>query len=200
AAGELDDEIEALVDDLRERVSRVETDRREERLDLPLKILVDPGALLRVAVGAAQEANSRCRQCGKHLLVQCSILIVDERMRLFADARKSRAQIVQRGSRRRHLDAQLLAQTGDADFEKLVQVAADDAQEAQSFEQWHRGVFRHGQHAAVECEQRKLAVDKRRVAAFGRAFWNGRRRPWRRPFRRVWASSRYDGQAARYTP
>ena len=56
--GELDDEVQALVDDLRKRVRRVEADRRQQRPDLALEVVGDPGALRRVAVGVAQHADT----------------------------------------------------------------------------------------------------------------------------------------------
>src|SRR5690606_14163869 len=45
-AGQFDDEVQTLVDDLRERMCRIEADRRQERADFTVEILLDPGALL----------------------------------------------------------------------------------------------------------------------------------------------------------
>ena len=56
-------------------------------------------------------------------------------------------------------DLDLRLQAGDADLEELVQVAADDAQEAQALEQRNGRVGGLGQHAAIELEQTELAVE-----------------------------------------
>ena len=49
---------------------------------------------------------------------------------------------MQRHARRWRLHTQLLAQPRDADLEELVQIAADDAQEAQPLEQRDRRILR----------------------------------------------------------
>ena len=74
---------------------------------------------------------------------------------------------MQRYAGRRRLDAELLAHTGDADLEEFVEIAADDAQEAQTLEQRDGGILRQGEDAPVEREQRKLAVDQRRRGFLG---------------------------------
>ncbi len=73
--------------------------------------------------------------------------------RLFADARRQRTQLVQRHPGGRRLDAELLAHPGDADLEEFVQIAADDAQEAQTLEQRDSGILRQGEDASIEREQ-----------------------------------------------
>ena len=54
----------------------------------------------------------------------------------------------------------LFLQAGNPDFEKFIQVAADDAEVFQPLQQGHRGVFRLRQHAAVELEQTELAIEE----------------------------------------
>jgi hypothetical protein len=54
----------------------------------------------------------------------------------------------------------LLLEAGDADFEELVEVARDDAEEAQALEQRHAARRRPGQNAPVEGEQRELPVEE----------------------------------------
>ncbi len=59
----------------------------------------------------------------------------------------------------------LLAKTGDANLEKLVQVRRKDGQELETFEQRGSRVFRFVQHPAVELEPGEFAIDiERRVA------------------------------------
>ena len=57
-ARQLDDEVERLVDDLRERMRRVEPDRRQQRAHLAQEEIGDPRALGGRAVGAAEEAHA----------------------------------------------------------------------------------------------------------------------------------------------
>ena len=57
-------------------------------------------------------------------------------------------------------DGRGLPQRRDADHEELVQVRAQNGQEPHPREQRHGGVFRQGEHAAVELEQAEVAVEK----------------------------------------
>ena len=56
---------------------------------------------------------------------------------------------------------ELLLQPGDANLEELIEVAREDGQEADAFEQRIALVDRFVQHAIVEVEPRQLAVDVR---------------------------------------
>src|SRR5216683_6032182 len=57
----------------------------------------------------------------------------------------------------------LLLQAGDTDLEELVDVLAQDRQEAHPLEERKRLVLRHGQHPLVEVELGDLAVDVMRL-------------------------------------
>ncbi len=116
---------------------------------------------LRRELGPADEPHARRRQRRQHLLVQDPVLPRDQRPRLVAHPRDEVARLGKRDARRRDLRAELLLDARDADLEELVQVAADDAQEAQPLEQRHLGVLGQREHAPVEVEQRELAVDGR---------------------------------------
>ena len=76
---------------------------------------------------------------------------------------RDRAQLFGRrhvvGTTLRDAERLLMDQSGDADFEELVEVRIRDAQERQPFEQRHVVVFRQFEHAPVEFELRQLAVD-----------------------------------------
>ena len=68
-------------------------------------------------------------------------------------------------SGRRRLGAKLLAQASNAYFEKFIEIAADNAKEAQTLQQRNARVLSKCQHPPVESKQRELAIDQRRVAA-----------------------------------
>ena len=163
AAGELDDEIEALVGDLRKRMRGIEADGRQQRLHFAPEIIGHPRALLGIAVAVPQQADAGLRQRRQDRLVQQPVLLGDQHPRLVVDDAEQRAQSRQRHPRRRQPGAQLLLEPGDADLEEFVEVVADDAQEAQPLEQRRRRILRQREDAAVERELRQLAVDRRRT-------------------------------------
>ena len=181
--GELDDEVQALVDDLREGVRGIEADRREERPHFALEEIRDPLALGRRAVGVAHQAHAVLCERREQLLVEHAVLIVDQRARHTGELGERRAHLRQRHAGRGDLRTQLLLEAGDADLEELVEIAADDAAEAQALEQRDVGVLREREHAAVEREQRELAVDERCVG-----------RPGCRDLREHAIPQRYDGR------
>ena len=166
---ELDDEVQALVDDEGKRVRRIEADRRQQRLDLALEILGHPRALPQAEIQAADQPDTRVRKRRQDFFVQHPILFVDQPMRLLAHGRDQRAQADERHARRRNPRQKLLLQSRHPDLEEFVEVAADDAQEAQTLEQRYRGVVRQREHAPVEREMRQLAVERRRIVWIHRA-------------------------------
>ena len=85
AAGQLDDEIETLVRDLRKRMRRIEADRRQQRLHFAPEIIGNPRALRGVALAVPQEADAGLRQRGQDRLVQQSILFGHEHPGFVAD-------------------------------------------------------------------------------------------------------------------
>src|SRR5207302_4163743 len=79
------------------------------------------------------------------------------------DPRADRLQLLERrhAVRRRDGDGgqDLLFEAGDADLEKVVQVLAEDGQEPHALEEGELRIFGHRQHALIEVEPGKLAVD-----------------------------------------
>ena len=82
-----------------------------------------------------------------------------------------RVQAVRAGGDAAQLD--LFLQPGHADLEKLIEIAADDAQVFQPLQQRNGRVFSLRQHSAVEFELAELAVKEllgnelfRQAAAF----------------------------------
>ena len=159
-AFEFDGEVEALVEDAREGVRGVEPDRRQYRHHLAQEEAADPLALRLVPVRAAQEADAFGVERRQDFLVEQRVLRLDQGARFGADAQQVflRRQAV--GGDRLRAELDLFLESGDADLEELVQVAADDAQEAQSFEQRMARVLRLRQHAPVEREQPEFAVEE----------------------------------------
>ena len=101
------------------------------------------------------------RQRRQDRLVQQPILLGDQHPRLVVDDAQQRAQSRQRHARRREPRAELLLEPGDPDLEELVEIVADDAEEAEPLEQRGRRILRERQHPAIERELRQLAIDRR---------------------------------------
>ena len=179
AARELDDEVEALVDDLRERVRRVEPDRRHQRAHVLAEVGRDPGALRGGELAAAQELDALPRERRQHLRVEARVLVVDHRVRHRRDLDVLGPELGHRHPGRRRLRAELVDEPRHPDLEELVEVRRDDRQVAQPLEERDRRVLRERQHAPVERDERELAVDRRVVDGIrhGRAhrFGAGRR-------------------------
>ena len=58
----------------------------------------------------------------------------------------------------------LLLQSGDADLEELIDVLAQDREEAYPLEQGQRPILRHRQDTLIEIELGELAVDVVRLS------------------------------------
>ena len=172
-ARQLDHEIEALVHHLRERMGRIEADRCQQRPHFLREIARRPFLFRARELGAAHQPDAGLGQRRQHLVVEHAVLLGDQRARFLAHAGEEIARLGDRQPGRRHLRAQLLLDARDPDLEELVEIAADDAQEAQALEQRNIRVLRERQHAPVEVEQRQFAVDRR---GDGSAHDGGRRR------------------------
>jgi hypothetical protein len=85
-AGQFDDEVQALVDHAREGVGRIEADRRQQRPHFLVEVLLDPGLLGRVAVGAAQQVDAVLGQARQDFVVQQRILARDDLAAFLAGA------------------------------------------------------------------------------------------------------------------
>ena len=57
------------------------------------------------------------------------------------------------------MELDLFFQLGHADLEELVEIAAGNGQEPDALEQGYRLVLGLREHAPIELEERKLAVD-----------------------------------------
>jgi hypothetical protein len=157
---ELHGEVEALVEDARERVRGIEPDRGEDRHHLAEEVVAHPGLLRGVPLRAAQEPDAFLRERGQDLVVEEPVLRLDDAL----GARGHLAEHLQRreavGARGARGELDLLLHAREPDLEELVQVRGDDAEEAQPLERRHRAVLGLGQHAAVELQRLQLAIQE----------------------------------------
>jgi hypothetical protein len=197
--------LSALVEDARERMRRVEPERRQHRQDLVVEIFLQPALLLGVPLDSrVQHADAFARRApGAASSFQQRYWRLDQ----FGGASWIVAARFREGVRRaaRGRRTRAVAHRGDADLEEFVEVGAGDAQEAQSLQQRHALILRLRQHAEIELELRQFAVDvQRRVAQVARCLLMGgaarESRRARRVARSYWALGRDAFAAIRASP
>ncbi len=152
---ELDDEVQRLVQHLRERVRGVEADRRQQRSHFALEIVTHPGALLRIALRVIDDHDAMPFERRHDRPVVEVVLPLDQAMRTFDHHR------IRRCDRARRAGANLLGQVRHPDLEEFIEVGRDDADVAQPLRQRNRSTQGHRQHAFVERKQRQLPVQVR---------------------------------------
>ncbi len=163
--------VDALVAHVRERVHRVDRDRREHRKD----VLVEMGIERRQVFGGQllglNQCDACCAQPRTHFVRPDSVALRDQLVCALADGRELLHR--RHAIRRNFLDlaGELRLQPRDPHHEELVQVAGEDRQELQALEQRHSLVARFRDHARVELEPGKLAIDEqaRVVELLGKA-------------------------------
>ena len=137
--------------DVREGMAGVDGQRRQDRVDLVCEALAD-GFVVVGYVGVVDDADSGRVKFGADSL-EDPVLLVQQ----FAEARPNRRQLLGggllAGRSRNRVGLDLLHQDGDAYLEELIQVAGNDGQELDSFQQWISLVQRLMQHPALESQR-----------------------------------------------
>ena len=164
---EHDDDVERLVEDLRERMGRVQAQRREHRHDLVAEVGPQPARLARGPLAAAEQAHAVVVERRAQHLVPAAVLGLDQFGGAIVDALEHGGgrQPVRRGGH--GAEVLRMAHGRGADLEELVEVGAGNAQVAQPLQQRHRFVQRLVQHPEVEVQLRQLAVEVQRGVAQG---------------------------------
>ena len=174
---QLDDEVQALVEHARERMRRVEADRRQHRQQLAEEVVADPLALRRAPLLAPREARCLPRaSAGSTTSFSSWYWSRDERVRLAGSRRRTprpAARPSGPGSGRPSLICSFSPATRIS--KNSSRLRRDDGDEAQPLEQRHRVVGRLRQHAAVEREDAELAIEELGRAA---GFCGSSSRPW----------------------
>ena len=158
-AGQGNHEIERFIEYSRKRMGGVKPDGRQDREQLGCEVLAQPFVLLGGPFRATQKANFFLLQSGHHNLVEDPILFLHKSMSLCRDGgeylvgqHSIRATLRRRGLRH-------LFESRHANFEKLIQVGAGNAQEFEAFQNGNGVVFGLIEYPPVELEQRQLPVD-----------------------------------------
>ena len=172
-AFERHDEAQTFIQHLRKRMRGVEPHGTQDRHQVVREVMPQPLALFCIPAIARDEADALEIEARQQHLVQHAVLLVEQFVRDLRD----RAQLFARrhvvGTALCHAECLLVDQSGDADFEELVEVRVGDAQERQPFEQRHVVILRHFEHAPIEFELRQLAVDVQLGALQVQRLWRG---------------------------
>ena len=152
-------DIEALVEYPRERVGRIQAQRREHRQDLALEVRARPARLCGRPGRAVDEHDALARQRRAQLVVPRFVLGVHQPGGVVAHLREHLGQGHAVRARARVAVGDPVPEAGHAHLEELVEVAHRDAQEVQPLQQRYRGVACLGQHPGIEFERRKFMVE-----------------------------------------
>ena len=158
------------------------------------KCALQPRRRRRASISSRSSTRMPAAASSRAQVAPHRLLAVHQRVGLARRSRRAAAPAVSPSAERRLDLLELLAlQPGDADHEEFVEIVARDRQEAQPLEQRMRGVARLLEHALVERQPRKLAVEiavaQRDRLGGDAALRRRRRRRWRsdgagRPCRR----------------
>ncbi len=171
-AHELQRDREAEIGDERERMRRVDRERREQREHLTQEVILQPGLFL---PGHIRSVNQRDFRRGE-LDAQFPpprLLIAGERRHRFGDACELLGRRETVGASGGDAGAQLAAQAGHAHHEKFIEVVGGDREEPHPLEQGMGGVLGLLEHPAVEVQPGQLTVNetvRARRQRDGRAF------------------------------
>ncbi len=157
-ARHLDDEVQALVLDLRERPRRVERERRQHRLDLEREVALERSGLGARCALRLQQVDAGLVERRRQLVVEDLVLLGDQRAGARVDLVELLADRAAVRAVGEHAALLALLQRRDADLEELVEVGRADCEEAQPLEQRHGRVARQVQHALVELEEGEFPV------------------------------------------
>src|SRR5262249_26435819 len=150
---------ECFIDHARKWMRRIDGHRSQQQIEFTLTIVLNKCAGIFVEFMKGQDPNTFLRKLWPELIVPGLILLGDKLVQVFGskiallDQRKS----VWSGFAVPILN--LLHHPGNAQFEKLVEVTGADGEELQTLEQRIVFILRLFQHAPVELQPRKLAVN-----------------------------------------
>ena len=166
-ADQVEHQAQPLVGNERKGMGRVKRLRRQHREYLVDEMLAKPGFRSLGQILHSRDKNILVGQLPGQRRPD-SLLVLQQQVRALCN----RVQLLRRGQAvgRPLLDllAILTDQSGKADHEKFVEVAAGNRQEAQPLEQRMGAVFRFLDHPLVEAQPADFAVEIALAALFGR--------------------------------
>ena len=158
-AVQLNNKVEALVHQARERMRRVQTNRADHRQHLVFKVFLYPGSLRLGPVGTAQETDIFRFQRREHDVVEDLVLTINVDGTDLADAVEHLLRMHGIRPYRFTSVLELTQLVRHPDFEKLVQIAGEDQQEHEPLQQRIALVQRLLQNPDIELQVAQFPVD-----------------------------------------
>ncbi len=155
-----DRQVLAAIGNVRERVARVEGERRQHRGDVAPEVLGDKRCDVFRVLGRFEKPDAVLRQLRPQTIVPAASLLVEHLTRPRPHQPKL---LLGRQSIRRHVLAvrpHLLLEHRDANHEELVEVGADNGEKLDAFEERVAAIACLIEHPLVELQPAELAIDK----------------------------------------
>jgi hypothetical protein len=153
-------EVQRQVRDPRERVGRVDRERRQRRMDAALVLVAQALLLLFVERIPVDEADALGGEARQQLLGVHALLPAQQLLDVEADLGELLGGAAPVGRRGEHAGVDLRLEAGHAHLEELVEVARGDGEELHALEQRELGLLGQREHARVEAEPGELAVQE----------------------------------------
>ena len=152
-------QVEAQVGDVRERVRRIEGQRRQRRKNLAREVTAQPGFLVVTQLGPGQNRDTAAAKLGRQVAVPAvegAFEVAEQRL---ADG----GQLLQRGHavRRRLQDpaGDLAAEPGHPNHEKFVEVGGENGEEFDPLKQGIASVQGLFKYPPVELQPGRFPID-----------------------------------------
>ena len=150
---------EAEIGNERERVRRIDGERRQQRKNVREKEILEPGLLRLADIGSVNQRNAGFRERPPQL-APLGLLILDQQQHGFGNAHKLLGGCQAFGAFGADAGAHLRSKAGDAHHEKFVEVVGRDREELQPLQQGIAAIGGFFENAPVEIEPGEFAVDK----------------------------------------
>ena len=156
------EQVQALVVNVRERMRRVDGQGCQDRVDLAVKIVVEEGILSRCELAGRADPDAVLAEFWVNLLKPGLVKPSHEVMGAAGDFQqlRQRAHAVGRHVLGLEVLVKLGLQAGDAHLEELVEVGGADRQELEPVEQRVGRVARLLEDSLVKIEPAQLAIEK----------------------------------------
>ena len=154
-----DSEVQREVRDVREGMAWIDCQRGQHRKDLLAEDRMKLAELFLGHLVGAHDHDPCLRQVRNELAVKDRDLSIDQLLNPSPD----RSQLLERrhpiGRGGRDSRQHLFLETGHPNLEEVIEVLAEDRQEANPLQEGDFGVLRHGQNALVEVQPGQLPVE-----------------------------------------
>ena len=158
-AGKLQGHREAEIGNERERMRRIDGERRQQRKNMGEEIIFEPRLLRLGHIGAVDQHDAGSGQ-RRAQFAPLRLLVLSQHHDGFGDTGQLLGRRQPFGALLGDAGADLGAKAGHAHHEEFVEVVGRDRQELEPLEQRMAAIGGFLQHAAIEVQPRQLAVDE----------------------------------------